>query len=259
VGRSPARFLRGNHGQQLQPAPSPELQDTGDHNATWGVTANSVFDLIEKSIAGLVTVPISDADMTLSHNNGVEDQSRYMMLSFAGALTGPRTVTLQAVSKMYVVANGTTGGFGITLTTGSGTSYLLANGQKRLLFVDGTNIYSNDNLLTLSSALKRWGVIGSVDAAGIMDIGHSIDFHNGDVDATDYAVRLGTTGGALADLYITPTTGGACKIWNDGNDGPASGMDADTADGLHASAFQLAATAPVSKVSFSRHANRRPM
>lgn len=210
-----------------------EKQGTGENNTTWGVKENNTYDLIERAISGLVTVPIADADMSLSHNEGVEDQARYMMIDFTGALTANRTVTIPTVSKLYVVSNRTTGGFSVTITTGSGITYVLANNAVKLIFTDGTNIYSNDNMITQSAATKRWGISGFVDTSGIMEVGRYIDFHNADADVLDYAVRLDTDN-TTADLYIVPSTLTKRKIWNDGNDGTGSGLDADMVDGVHA-------------------------
>lgn len=210
-----------------------EKQGTGENNATWGTKENNTYDLFERAIAGLVTVPIADANMALSHNNGTDDQSRYMMLNFTGALTADRTVTIPTVSKIYFVANSTSGGFSVVISTGSGTTYTLVSGQKKLIYTDGANVYSNDDLIALSSTVKRWSVPGYVDVAGIMEVGKNIDFHNTNADATDYSVRLGTDG-TTTDLYVTPADAVKRKLWNDGNDGPGSLLDADTVDGQHA-------------------------
>jgi len=41
-----------------------------------------------------------------------------------------------------------------------------------------------------SAASNRWGIIPTVENDGAMDIGRYIDFHNADVDASDYTYRL---------------------------------------------------------------------
>ncbi len=41
-----------------------------------------------------------------------------------------------------------------------------------------------------SSSTNRWGIIPTVENDGAMDIGRYIDFHNADVDASDYTYRL---------------------------------------------------------------------
>lgn len=54
-----------------------------------------------------------------------------------------------------------------------------------------------------------------------------------------------TVSGAVADLPLQPNGGMLRRagnlVWDAGNDGPGSGLDADTLDGMHASAFLVAA------------------
>lgn len=62
--------------------------------------------------------------------------------------------------------------------------------------------------------------------------------------AVDAARIQARNNGASADLLLNPYGGnayvGAGKVWTQTNDGAASGLDADTVDGLDASAFALA-------------------
>lgn len=209
-----------------------EIQATGENRASWGSKTNVNIALVEEAIAGLKPIVIADANMALTKINAASDQSRPMFLRFTGALTADRTVTIPTVSKFYVMQNNTTGDKNVIISTGSDT-LTLAPGQWKIVFTDGANLWSSDDLYSASSPARRWEIVPQVDATGTTHTGKAFNFHNASVDATDYAVRL-ETGGTTTDLYITPAVGTGKKIWHTGNDGPASGMDADLLDGKHA-------------------------
>ena len=209
-----------------------EIQATGENRASWGQKTNTNLSLVEEAISGLKSIAMSDADMTLTKLNAGTDQSRPMFLKFTGILTAGRTITIPTVSKFYFMQNATEGSFNLTISTGSST-FVLGSNQWKLVFTDGASIWSSDNLFSASSATRRWNIVGAVDPSGYMDIGRYIDFHNANADATDYAVRL-ETGATTTDLYVTAAGGTGRKIWHAGNDGAASGLDADLLDGLHA-------------------------
>jgi hypothetical protein len=222
-----------------------ELQASGENRATWGQKANNVFEMIEDGIAGYITIPVlnTGADTVLTTNSGTADQARNMMLDFTGTLSANRTVVIPAVAKTYIAKNSTSGGFAVVLKVGA-TSNILTLGPSQIKFVytNGTLIWSNENWIPMSSSWKRWDIAVSIDAGGFADVGKAIDFHNTNTNATDWNVRLGTTNKAsvvsTTDLYLLAQGAAqstASKIWHEGNDGPASTLDADTLDGKHAS------------------------
>ena len=224
-----------------------EIQATGENRGSWGNKANAAgFSLLEEAIAGNVTVAMTDANKTLTPVNGATDQARPMFIKFTGALTAGRTITIPSVSKLYVMLNSTTGGFPLTITTGSGTTYVLQptgspGTQWKLIYTDGISVWSNDSLITLSTSAQRWGIAPFIDATGLMEVGQKIDFHNTNTDANDWNVRL-ETGVTTTDLYVTPQGGTGRKIWNAGNMGAGSGLNADLVDGFHAADLSFPAT-----------------
>jgi hypothetical protein len=209
-----------------------EIQATGENRASWGSKTNINLALVEEAIAGLKPIVIEDADMTLTKINAASDQSRPMFLRFTGTLTANRTVTIPTVSKFYFMQNNTSGDKNVIISTGSAT-FALAPSQWKIVFTDGSNLWSSDSLFSASSAARRWDIVGAVDVSGNMEVGKAIDFHNTNADATDYAVRL-ETGGTTTDLYVTGAGITGKKIWHVGNDGSGSGLDADLLDGKHA-------------------------
>jgi hypothetical protein len=221
-----------------------EKQATGENKSTWGAKANNGFELFEDAISGHVAVPLTGTLVDLPGANGAIDTPRNAMLTFTGTLAADCTVTIPEVSKTYVVRNNTVGGFAVIFKVKNSAAgvkqYTLRSGQQKFIYIDTSlDMWSSDHWIAGSStATQRWSVPAYVDAAGAMEIGKWLDFHNASADATDFAVRLGTIDAAAApsvtDFYITPAGGAARKIWNDGNDGPSSGLDADKVDGFHA-------------------------
>ena len=141
-----------------------EIQATGENSATWGDKTNTNLELLEDAISdvGAITHDNS-ADYTLSDNNGSVDQSRSMVLEVSGALTAARNLVVPTNDKLYVVKNGTTGGYAITVKTSGGTGISIANGRKELVYCDGTNVESAiDKLGGLTATVTELNLLDGV-------------------------------------------------------------------------------------------------
>ena len=112
----------------------------GGDTGTWGGELNSDLQYIDNAINISVTVNIADTNVTLVHDGSSSDQARYLRYNFTGALTANRTVTLPPNSKVGWASNNTTGGFSLTLTTGSGSVLTLSTQEWTLFQCDGTNV-----------------------------------------------------------------------------------------------------------------------
>ena len=108
------------------------LPATGELSGSWGAEINnSITRLLETAVSGSSNIVLPDSNYTLTTLNGTADDARAMFLYFTGTLTTTRTITVPAVSKMYVVMNNTaqsliitnSGGASVTVTAGG--SYLL--------------------------------------------------------------------------------------------------------------------------------------
>lgn len=142
------------------------LPQTGELSGTWGTTVNTgITSLTDQAIAGTASITMTaDTNYTLSVSNGTSDESRNMFITVGG---GPHTVTTNvicpAVSKMYVVTNSTVGGKSIVFKTASGTGITVPNGQRLMLYCNGTDVVS---LATASAA----GINGSTTTSSAVDI-----------------------------------------------------------------------------------------
>ena len=148
-----------------------ELIGSGDQAGTWGNTTNtSLGSILEQAIAGVSGGPYisgtypavnfpTDADITLTANNGSVDQSRSMVLviTSSGSLTATRNVIAPAsASKIYIIKNSTTGGQSIQIKYATGTGVTIGNGLTALVYGDGTNfnIVANPNSVTGNLAVS---------------------------------------------------------------------------------------------------------
>ena len=129
-----------------------ELIGTGDQSGLWGdTTNNNLGDLIEQAITGVESIPMLDADYTLSALNGSVDEARnaVIIMTSVSSLTASRNIIIPAVDKLYTVKNSTTGGQNIVVKTSGGTGITVPNGQTVSLYCDGTDCHQT--VTTLSS------------------------------------------------------------------------------------------------------------
>jgi len=139
--------------------------DNGENPNTWGVvTNNNLGTLLEQAIAGAVTVALADSDYTLTNIDYTSDQARRMILLVTGALTQTRTITAPAVSKVYIIKNGTTGGQAIQIkTSASGSAAVtIPNGKTGFVYSDDTDFFNA--ITSLQNATITGGTISGLSS-----------------------------------------------------------------------------------------------
>lgn len=160
-----------------------ELITNGEQEGVWGATTNlNLGTLLEQAITGVAAVSFtSDANKTLTANNGASDEARNAALicTSVGSLTATRDLIIPAKTKLYLVHNNTTGGQSIRVIAATGTGITIPNGKKRFVFFDGTNVV--DAITDLPSGTT---------------IGGTSPYFAG---GTDVALADGGTGASLAD------------------------------------------------------------
>jgi hypothetical protein len=122
------------------------LPVTGELSGTWGDTVNNgITSLLDAAIAGTTTLS-TDADVTLSNNDGTADTSRQAILLCTGARTAIRTITAPALSKIYTVINSTTGGFSVQIVAaGPTTGVTIVAGEAALIAWNGSDFIKVSN------------------------------------------------------------------------------------------------------------------
>ena len=129
-----------------------ELIGSGDQAGAWGATTDSnLAYVLDTAIAGYQAVTVSSTSQALTYVNGPSssaalNQSVYAMLKFNSA-SAATAIYAPPVSKQYIVWNNS--GYTITIynstvignTTAAGTGIAIANGDKVIVWSDGTNFY----------------------------------------------------------------------------------------------------------------------
>lgn len=140
-----------------------ELIGSGDQAGTWGTTTDNNFAYIfDSAIAGYQAVTVTSTAQALTYVNGPTstanlNQSVYAMLKFNSA-SAATAIYAPPVSKTYIIWNNS--GYTITVynstvignTTAAGTGIAIANGDKVMVWSDGTNFYE----------IKAAGLTGTV-------------------------------------------------------------------------------------------------
>jgi hypothetical protein len=130
-----------------------ELIGSGDQAGAWGSTTNNNFSSIfDVAIAGYQTVSVTSASQALTYLNGPTttaalNQSVYAILRFTTTTSAAFNVYAPPVSKQYIVWNNS--GYAMTIynstvignTTAAGTGITIVNGDKIIVWSDGTNFF----------------------------------------------------------------------------------------------------------------------
>jgi hypothetical protein len=118
-----------------------ELPVTGTLSGTWGDTVNNaITSLIDTAIAGVYTMGAGTGDVTLTTTTGAANQARSAILLCTGSRAALTTITAPASSKIYVIINTTTGGFGIKLVgAGPTTGITILNGEEAVVAWSGSD------------------------------------------------------------------------------------------------------------------------
>lgn len=104
--------------------------------ANWGEAGNSNFDYLEDAIGEVTSKTLSSSDVTLT-----AAEERSAIISLSGTISADINVNTNDRKGFWIVKNGTSGNFDVTLKTTSGTGVVCPQGDNILCFSDGTNIY----------------------------------------------------------------------------------------------------------------------
>jgi hypothetical protein len=199
------------------------IQQDGTNQGTWGgYTNTNIASLIEQAITGVGAITVSgSSNYTLTVTNGASDEARNAVLNITGTLTAAINVICPTAAKTYIVKNGTTGGFAITLKTSAGTGISVPNGATAYLYCDGTNVVEGVNYATNYTAgnLAYTGTL--TGGTGVINIGSGQLYKdaNGNVGigtsspGTYGKLEVQTNGGTgVAIAAYSPSTSNGSKL-----------------------------------------------
>ena len=151
-----------------------ELIGTGEQAGTWGTTTNTnLGTALEQAIVGKADVTMSSTTITLSlTNSNAAQNARAIYLNLTGTPGGAAVLEVPAVEKPYIVKNGTTGGFAVTVKVSGQTGVSVPNGSTMWLYNNGTDVTNAiDNLPSGATVggvaiTTTSGTVTSVDVSG---------------------------------------------------------------------------------------------
>lgn len=110
-------------------APTPALGDNDTSLATTAFVQGTVGGVLSKSVAGSSNVTLTAAEA----GNAI--------LVFTGALTANISVIVPtSPTAQWIVKNGTSGAFTLTVKTAAGTGVVITQGKTEVVYTDGTNV-----------------------------------------------------------------------------------------------------------------------
>lgn len=192
-----------------------ELIGTGEQQGTWGSTTNTnLGTLLEEAIGGYETVTVSNSgDTTLTASNGSADQSRNMVLNLTGTISAARNVICPAIEKLYVVKNGTTGGFDVTFKVSGQTGITIPNGQTAFLYVDGTDVRQVTGSIAPQNANNvaiTGGSISGVALSNVTVVANASSLGVRDSDGS-HVLSIAAGSNLTANRVFTLTTGDSAR------------------------------------------------
>jgi hypothetical protein len=119
---------------------------TGTESGTWGDDVNNaITSYLDIAIAGTLSfsgdgaVSLANTFGTSSATNIGASTAQYMVLRFTGTLSTTKVITAPSASKLYLVDNATSGGFGVTVKASGQTGYTVAASTKAWVYYNGTD------------------------------------------------------------------------------------------------------------------------
>jgi hypothetical protein len=210
-----------------------ELVGTGEQAGTWGTTTNSNFGSatpgtyqgFEQAIGGRADVTMSSTTITLSlTNSNAAQDARALYLNLTGTPGGAADLVVPALQKSYLVKNGTTGGYAVTIKVTGQTGVSIPNGKTVWVYNNGTDVVTAvDHIpsLTLGAALPiASGGTGSTSTTFVdltTNVTGTLPVANGGTGITSFgtgvATFLGTPSSANLAAAVTDETGSGLLVF----------------------------------------------
>ncbi len=100
------------------------------------VTANEAFDDLDTAISDVLSKSVAGgSEVTLT-----DAEALSMVQEYTGALTASINVNVPTRHKVYIINNGTSGAYTLTVKTSAGSGIAVAQGKVAILYCDGTDV-----------------------------------------------------------------------------------------------------------------------
>jgi hypothetical protein len=166
---------------------------TGEKSGLWGDITNTNLTILQQAIAGYESISIAGGAQTtaLTFSNGTISNGKNAVIELTGTITGNQIVTIpDAIEKVYIINNNTTGAFTVQLKTVSGTGPTFSTTDKgiKIVYSNGTDI------IEASSTTLGNITTGTITSGQITATGHILPGVNDTYD-------LGASGNVWRNLY----------------------------------------------------------
>jgi len=205
---------------------------TGEQSGTWGTTTNYNVDILDR-IASYVSVALSDASTATltvragSPTDGANNvqNGMYRVIKFTGTLSQHCTITIApaTTTAFFMIQNGTSGGYNILMSQGSGAAKVtIPSAKANIVYCDGS-----DEVISISDKLD----LETFDNISISGNTISSTNTNGNIGLSPNGTGEVVVGNGSATGKVS--TSGAYDLILDTNGGTSSGSISitDGADG----------------------------
>tara|TARA_R110000751_G_scaffold164221_1_gene270339 strand:- start:1457 stop:2035 length:579 start_codon:yes stop_codon:yes gene_type:complete len=174
------------------PANGIELIATGEQSGAWGDTTNSNLQIVDRVLTGVGAITLSGTTHTLTTTDGTLSDGMYRVLVLGGSPSGTNTVTVSPndAQKTYMVYNNS--GQSAVFTQGSGANVTVANGDTKLVYMDGAGTGAAVFDFTANLAISSVKITGG-SITGITDLA-----------VADGGTGASTIAGAQTNLEVDP-------------------------------------------------------
>jgi hypothetical protein len=157
-----------------------EKPGNGEQNGTWGNTANTDFDIIDRALSGVTNISLSGSSdsTTITTINNTLSTGQYRTFILGGSPTGTLvspfalTVTPSTAQKIYFFRNTTSAYINVIQGTGT-TKALIYPNATAIVYLDGAN-----NTFDISSAFNYLSTINGGTVAGATTFSSIANFTN---------------------------------------------------------------------------------
>ena len=194
------------------------VQATGENSGTWGQITNTNLLIVEQAIGGYDTFNITNADRALTFSNGVVSNGKNQVIKLTGTITTNINVTIpDSIEKTYIITNGTTGAYTVTVKTSSvtGVTWAAADKGTKVVYSDGTNVVDT----ALSDLASDYSPQLSADLDTNSQNIQFDDAHGIQDDSGNEQITFSKTASAVNELTVAnAATGNAPEISATGGD-----------------------------------------
>mgnify|MGYP003116499031 CR=1 FL=1 len=113
---------------------------TGERSGTWGTATNTNLELVGQAVGFGTEAITTNADTHASTvADGAADEARAMYIKYTGTLDSACTITISpnTMKRVHIIENATSGSQNIIISQGSGGNVTIANGETRIVYLDG--------------------------------------------------------------------------------------------------------------------------